>query len=888
MSEKEEKKPEPSAKEKRIRSLTTLYYSRKDIQKAIFDFSENREVVPSYMMESFGKRPDSLQYPGDIFGSVKKGATSFHCSEELWKDPLQLSTGMNEDQMSDLRTGWDLLFDIDSKYLDYSKVFAEIIVKILNFYGVKNVGIKFSVSGDTPILVRDKKEVFLISIKEAIGLIKKGKKLEVLSLDKNRKLRFSKIYDFLEHKDVLYEINHSQSTIPLKVTGHHSVFVWDKGEIIQRKVTELKQGDFLISYNTEKNPFIKDEFEIINQFEFSKNQHSKRLIKQKIKPTRELMRLIGYFLAEGHVTNIINQVGFSFNKNETEYIEDVKNLLFLITGKKISIRHPNNNSTQILIHSKEWASFFDNFCGKKKNKHIPLFSWKLSKKLFLEMLKGYIRGDGYKIGKYGIVIKSVSKKLITEMTWLCELNGISCNLSLEKNKPHKLLQGTLFKGGLIYMLRIPKSELLGLEFSRKRNKFSPFPGSKIFPIDGLKFVYKQIKPKMFNYHRAEQVTLNKKRANLNRIRKVLDWFYQFKSEEPDENSRKILSSYEKLFGSHMSVIEIKKINKKKENLVYDISVEKTESFFGNYYPVLLHNSGSKGFHIIVPWKAFPKEINNVKTSEMFPEWPRIVTKFIIDSSKKELIKRVTTLTAKADSSKYVKDFQAPKEVMPDLILVSPRHLFRAPYSLHEKTALASVVLSPEELENFQPKDADPLKVTVKNFMPDSVEGEAADLLREALDWHKNQNPEEKINTTTKPRDFKPVKISNLSDEFLPPSIKKILQGINDGRKRAVFILLNLFRSIGMEKEELEKRIYEWNERNKVPLKKGYIKTQIAWSYRNKPVPPPNYDKDYYKGIGITPTEEELRFKNPLNYIVRKTFQKNSQNKKSKKRKPGKP
>src|SRR5690606_27815409 len=32
----------------------------------------------------------------------------------------------------------------------------------------------------------------------------------------------------------------------------------------------------------------------------------------------------------------------------------------------------------------------------------------------------------------------------------------------------------------------------------------------------------------------------------------------------------------------------------------------------------------------------------------------------------------------------------------DLVLVSPRHLFRMPYSLHEKTALASIVISPEE------------------------------------------------------------------------------------------------------------------------------------------------------------------------------------------------
>ena len=91
----------------------------------------------------------------------------------------------------------------------------------------------------------------------------------------------------------------------------------------------------------------------------------------------------------------------------------------------------------------------------------------------------------------------------------------------------------------------------------------------------------------------------------------------------------------------------------------------------------------------------------------------------------------------------------------------------------------------------------------------------------------------------------------------PGSIQKILNGLDDGRKRALFILLNLFRSVGMDKDELEKRIYLWNSKNKIPLKEGYIKSQISWSYRNKAVPPPNFDKDYYKGIGIIPTEEEI-------------------------------
>jgi hypothetical protein len=78
---------EVSFKEKRLREILLIYYSREDVRKAMFEFSKNRECVPSYMMESFGKRPDALQYPSDILEQVKSGATSFHCSEEVWSDP---------------------------------------------------------------------------------------------------------------------------------------------------------------------------------------------------------------------------------------------------------------------------------------------------------------------------------------------------------------------------------------------------------------------------------------------------------------------------------------------------------------------------------------------------------------------------------------------------------------------------------------------------------------------------------------------------------------------------------------------------------------------------------------------------------------------------------
>jgi hypothetical protein len=417
--------PEESFKEKRIKSILQLYYSKPEIQKALFEFSKNREIAPSYMMEHFGKRPDTFQYPGDIFEMVKKGATSFHCSEELWKDPMEISLDMPQEKINELRVGWDFIIDIDSKYIDYSKIMAELIINMLEFHGVKNIGIKFS--------------------------------------------------------------------------------------------------------------------------------------------------------------------------------------------------------------------------------------------------------------------------------------------------------------------------------------------------------------------------------------------------------------------------------------------------------------GSKGFHIIVPWKAFPKKVNENETSDMFPEYPRIITKYIMAKTRDQLIEKISDLTR---PSKYVKDYRAPKEVMPDLVLVAPRHLFRMPYSLHEKTALASVVLNPKEIKDFELKHADPLKVKVKNFIPDVKEGEASELLMQALDWHKEHDIKEEKTI----QEYKPIKISNLSDDFFPPCIKSILKGLRDGRQRSIFVLMNLFRSLGMDKEEVEKRLYDWNEKNHPPLKKGIIKSQLIANYRRKkPLMPPNC-KEYYQNIGVcAPNETCKLIKNPVNYIIRKNFISNRKN-----------
>ncbi len=120
------------------------YYSRKDIQKEILKLAKNREISVMYGKDKFGKRPDVLEYENDILELVKNGATSFHASEERWQNPLLLKPGMTKKQLDDLRIGWDFIMDIDTKFLEFSKITTKLIVDALKFHDIKNFSVKFS------------------------------------------------------------------------------------------------------------------------------------------------------------------------------------------------------------------------------------------------------------------------------------------------------------------------------------------------------------------------------------------------------------------------------------------------------------------------------------------------------------------------------------------------------------------------------------------------------------------------------------------------------------------------------------------------------------------------------------------------------------------------
>jgi ribosomal protein L37AE/L43A len=235
--------------------------------------------------------------------------------------------------------------------------------------------------------------------------------------------------------------------------------------------------------------------------------------------------------------------------------------------------------------------------------------------------------------------------------------------------------------------------------------------------------------------------------------------------------------------------------------------------------------------------------------------------------------KVNTAKLEATNSREefkIEDTIKSTEDSVDVVLVSSRHLFRTPYSLHEKTAFASIVLEKDEIENFTPSDADPLKITQpKSFMPDCESEEARELLLEALRWGRENAPKEQV----KKYEGKGIDMKGLTitENMYPPIIKILLKGIpKDGRKRALTLLLSFFTSLEFPQDFIEEKIEEWNKKNYQPLKQGYIKSQIMWSMKNKRLPP-NYDKPIYKEFGIR-NPPQPGMKNPINFTIKKAMQ----------------
>src|SRR3989338_10729653 len=225
-------------------------------------------------------------------------------------------------------------------------------------------------------------------------------------------------------------------------------------------------------------------------------------------------------------------------------------------------------------------------------------------------------------------------------------------------------------------------------------------------------------------------------------------------------------------------------------------------------------SGSKGFHIGVPFEAFPEFVQGKETKLLFPEAPKRISLYLkdriepalvefmtkkktVDELKKELNKEtmykylckkcgneqkmpeqheiiyvcpqcqkklseekelsfklcpdcatvdmvklnVSEQCKKCGNKRFEKKFDLSDVLEIDTILISSRHLYRMPYSLHEKTSLCSIPINPETILKVEKLDALPSKVTADTIKEivfldtrNTNKGEASQLLFNAYEY----------------------------------------------------------------------------------------------------------------------------------------------------------
>lgn len=293
-------------------------------------------------------------------------------------------------------------------------------------------------------------------------------------------------------------------------------------------------------------------------------------------------------------------------------------------------------------------------------------------------------------------------------------------------------------------------------------------------------------------------------------------------------------------------------------------------------------SGSKGFHILVPFEAFPDQVNGIPTKDLYPDSLRVISSYlgmVIEEKLRDYMlermsmEEILEQSGKAEEQLFKNQQFNPFSIVDlDTVLIANRHLFRSPYSLHEKTWLVSLPISPSIILKFEKEMAKPEWVDFNHlYINREAAKNGAELIIQAFDWYTKNPPIFKEDLIEKKeKKYEELK-DKVGEELFPPCIKKILAGnMTDGKKRSLFILVNFLKCLGWNPEEIKERIMSWNNANVEKLRENYILAQISWHSRQKErKPAPNCDNPaYYKDLRICmPDGLCSRIKNPINYSI---------------------
>jgi len=128
-----------------------------------------------------------------------------------------------------------------------------------------------------------------------------------------------------------------------------------------------------------------------------------------------LMRLIGYYAADGYVAGNTNnrQLRYAFGAHERDYVEDVTKLVNSLFGYGGTVMRPTpRHALEAMTYNHAIARFFETLIpGTASNKRLPGFVLNQTPECLRQLLIGALRGDGYLRDARRIAYKTASPHL---------------------------------------------------------------------------------------------------------------------------------------------------------------------------------------------------------------------------------------------------------------------------------------------------------------------------------------------------------------------------------------------------------------------------------------------------------------------------------------------
>ena len=142
-------------------------------------------------------------------------------------------------------------------------------------------------------------------------------------------------------------------------------------------------------------------------------------------------------------------------------------------------------------------------------------------------------------------------------------------------------------------------------------------------------------------------------------------------------------------------------------------------------------------------------------------------------------------------------------------------------------------------------------------------GDATDLFNKAMSYYE-------LRETKEHKHFEAPEDA-IEQKHFPPCIQIILNGLQDGKKRSMFILTNFLKSVGWTHEMISELLYEWNKRHPEPMREVIIKGHLQNKKKYMEIIlPPNCSNDYYSGLQICKPDDFCKtIKNPAQYALKK-------------------